>query len=254
MSTRTFPVVIEYSRCQSERSQQWLTTVIVNQNVPSSDWLLSLTSRTFPAVIKYRRCQSERSQQWLTTVIVNQNVPSSDWLLSLSTRTFPIVTDYCQSERFLLPSRGRLVIARANVPSTKKLLSLSVTNFPVMFNITSGYLLRSFSMKTFQVVIYCRNSIWHLRVVQSSTVRSALLRLCKSQSVNLLTRTEQLTQCFEPLQKLRARLGSRKTGLSPPPSILILTVPRGYFCYSFLLLLVLVCLPIMWVTFLVKFS
>ena len=29
-------------------------------------------------------------------------------------------------------------------------------------------------------------------------------------------RTEQLTICYEPLQKLRARLGTRKTGLSPP--------------------------------------
>ena len=30
------------------------------------------------------------------------------------------------------------------------------------------------------------------------------------------TRTEQLTKCFEPLEKLRVRLGTRKTGLSPP--------------------------------------
>ena len=37
--------------------------------------------------------------------------------------------------------------------------------------------------------------------------------------VNLImdsTRTEQLTKCYEPLQKLRVRLGSCKTGLSPP--------------------------------------
>ena len=30
------------------------------------------------------------------------------------------------------------------------------------------------------------------------------------------TRTEKLTKCYEPLQKLRVRLGSCKTGLSPP--------------------------------------
>ena len=29
-------------------------------------------------------------------------------------------------------------------------------------------------------------------------------------------RTEQLTKCCEPLQKLRVRLGSCKTSLSPP--------------------------------------
>ena len=29
-------------------------------------------------------------------------------------------------------------------------------------------------------------------------------------------RTEQLTECCEPLQKLRVRLGTCKTGLSPP--------------------------------------
>ena len=28
--------------------------------------------------------------------------------------------------------------------------------------------------------------------------------------------TEELTKCYEPLQKLRVRLGSCKTGLSPP--------------------------------------
>ena len=30
------------------------------------------------------------------------------------------------------------------------------------------------------------------------------------------TRTEELTKCFEPLQKLRVRLWPCKTGLSPP--------------------------------------
>ena len=30
------------------------------------------------------------------------------------------------------------------------------------------------------------------------------------------TRTEELTKCCEPLQELRVRLGTCKTGLSPP--------------------------------------
>ena len=55
---------------------------------------------------------------------------------------------------------------------------------------------------------------------------------------------DRTTVCFEPWQKPRARLGTRKTGLTPPPphthtSILILTVPWRYFCYGSLLLLVL---------------
>ena len=32
-------------------------------------------------------------------------------------------------------------------------------------------------------------------------------------------RTEELTKCYEPLQKLRVRLGACKTGLSPPPQL-----------------------------------
>ena len=51
--------------------------------------------------------------------------------------------------------------------------------------------------------------------------------------------TARTTVCFKPWQKPRARLGIRKTGLSPPPSILILTIPRRYFCCGSLLLLVL---------------
>ena len=50
---------------------------------------------------------------------------------------------------------------------------------------------------------------------------------------------DRTTVCFKPWQKPRARLGIRKTGLSPPPSILILTVPRRYSCCGSLLLLVL---------------
>ena len=49
---------------------------------------------------------------------------------------------------------------------------------------------------------------------------------------------DRTTVCFEPWQKPRARLGSCKTGLSPP-SILILTVPRRYFCCGSLLILIL---------------
>ena len=33
------------------------------------------------------------------------------------------------------------------------------------------------------------------------------------------TRTEELTKCYEPLQKLRVRLGTCKTGLSPPVTL-----------------------------------
>ena len=40
------------------------------------------------------------------------------------------------------------------------------------------------------------------------------------------TGTEQLTKCFEPLQKMRVRLGPCKTGLSsPPPSVILYYSP-----------------------------
>ena len=32
-------------------------------------------------------------------------------------------------------------------------------------------------------------------------------------------RTKELTKCYEPLQKLRVRLGACKTGLSPPVTL-----------------------------------
>ena len=35
-------------------------------------------------------------------------------------------------------------------------------------------------------------------------------------SSSLTTRTEELTKCYEPLQKLRVRLGTCKIDLSPP--------------------------------------
>ena len=41
--------------------------------------------------------------------------------------------------------------------------------------------------------------------------------LLTSQRFN--TRTEELTKCYEPLQKLRVRLWPCKTGLSPPVTL-----------------------------------
>ena len=38
-------------------------------------------------------------------------------------------------------------------------------------------------------------------------------------SKRFTTRTEELTKCYEPLQKLRVRLGACKTGLSPPVTL-----------------------------------
>ena len=38
-------------------------------------------------------------------------------------------------------------------------------------------------------------------------------------SKRFTTRTEELTKGYEPLQKLRVRLGSCKTGLSPPVTL-----------------------------------
>ena len=38
-------------------------------------------------------------------------------------------------------------------------------------------------------------------------------------SSRFTTRTEELTKCYEPLQKLRVRLGTCKTGLSPPVTL-----------------------------------
>ena len=50
-------------------------------------------------------------------------------------------------------------------------------------------------------------------------------------SYRFTTRTEQLTKCCEPQQKMRVRLGACKTGVSPPPSnFILLIVPRRYFC------------------------
>ena len=50
-------------------------------------------------------------------------------------------------------------------------------------------------------------------------------------SLRFTTRTEQLTKCCKPLQKMRVRLGSCKTGLPPPPpsNFIQLFVPRSYF-------------------------
>ena len=38
-------------------------------------------------------------------------------------------------------------------------------------------------------------------------------------SERFTTRTEELTKCYEPLQKLRVRLWPFKTGLSPPVTL-----------------------------------
>ena len=57
---------------------------------------------------------------------------------------------------------------------------------------------------------------------------------------------------LKPQQKLRARLGSRKTGLGP--SILILTAPMRCFCCGSLLLLIVlaVCIYTFWFTYYVS--
>ena len=38
-------------------------------------------------------------------------------------------------------------------------------------------------------------------------------------SKRFTTRTEGLTKCYKPLQKLRVRVGACKTGLSPPVTL-----------------------------------
>ena len=40
-------------------------------------------------------------------------------------------------------------------------------------------------------------------------------------------RTEQLIQCYEPLQKLRVKLGFCKTSLKPVSDFILLIVPNG---------------------------
>ena len=52
------------------------------------------------------------------------------------------------------------------------------------------------------------------------------------------TRTKQLTKCHEPLQKLKVRLGSCKTGLSPP---VILYYFKGD---TFVVVLIALCLGV----------
>ena len=49
-------------------------------------------------------------------------------------------------------------------------------------------------------------------------------------SLRFTTRTEKLTKCYEPLQKLRVRLWPYKIDLSPPVILYLLIVPRRYFC------------------------
>ena len=45
-------------------------------------------------------------------------------------------------------------------------------------------------------------------------------------SQRFTTRTEELTKCYKPLQRLRVRLWPCKIDLSPP----VIFVPRRYFC------------------------
>ena len=47
-------------------------------------------------------------------------------------------------------------------------------------------------------------------------------------------------------------MGTRKTGLTPPPSNFILTVPRRFFCFGSLLLLVLALRIILWFSYYVS--
>ena len=50
-------------------------------------------------------------------------------------------------------------------------------------------------------------------------------------SSRFTTRTEELTKCYEPLQKLIVRLGTCKIDLSPPVILyILLIVPMLYFC------------------------
>ena len=46
-----------------------------------------------------------------------------------------------------------------------------------------------------------------------------VLKKVRSAVKAFTTRTEELTKCCEPLQKLRVRLGTCKTGLSPPVTL-----------------------------------
>ena len=65
--------------------------------------------------------------------------------------------------------------------------------------------------------------------------------LCNDHSLTkrFTTRTERLTKCFEPLQKLRVRLGTCKTGLSP--SVIYITDrSKAIILWLFLLFYVLV--------------
>ena len=77
-------------------------------------------------------------------------------------------------------------------------------------------------------------------------------------SYRFTTRTEELTKCYEPLQKLRVRLWPCKIDLSPPVTFLILIVPSRYFCggsfcFMFWGLIFLCCWRLMYVfIFLVK--
>ena len=107
-----------------------------------------------------------------------------------------------------------------------------------------------------------KNFIKHQKTSYLSHCLVALLSHVLDDSLTnlrLTTRTEQLTKCCEPLQKLRVRLGACKTGLSPPV-ILYYWSFQGDTSVAVLIVLCfgvefLCCLSIMCVfIFLVKFG
>ena len=59
-------------------------------------------------------------------------------------------------------------------------------------------------------------------------------------SQRFTTRTEELTKCYEPLQKLRVRLGSCKTGLSPTVTLCYLS----FQCDTSVVVLFVLCLGV----------
>ena len=52
-------------------------------------------------------------------------------------------------------------------------------------------------------------------------------------SKRITTRTEQLTKCYEPLRKLRVRLGTCKIDFGAGASCLLLGPPGSNWCFSF---------------------
>ena len=59
-------------------------------------------------------------------------------------------------------------------------------------------------------------------------------------SKRFTTRTEQLTKCYEPLQKLRVRLGTCKIDLSPPEILYY----WSFQCDTSVMVLIVLCLGV----------